>query len=253
MDLIVSTEFAFDVVRLVFFIACACLALNVYARYVQTGWLVRIAAKRFTVVLLLTLLVVGIKIFEDVLAKESGPVDEALLWFIRQHTPPALLGFFGTITLSGAGIFLAPVTLVLTGLLLIARQRRAAVLLAASMACGWLLTYGIKAAVSRPRPDLWSSAWYWGASFPSGHTVSTAAFATAVTICAAKIWPNSRYFTLPLGFVWVTLVGLSRLVLGVHWPTDVLAAICLGVLIPMAVSLLQDAGLRPPASTARES
>ncbi len=42
---------------------------------------------------LLTLLIVGMKVFEDVITKESGPFDTAVLWFIRQHIPSTLTGF----------------------------------------------------------------------------------------------------------------------------------------------------------------
>ncbi len=233
-------EFVFDVFKLALYIACAYLALNVYARRVQTSWLVDLAARRFVLLTLLTLLVVGVKIFEDVIAKESGPVDTAILWFIRDHMSPALVAFFSLATLTGASLFLAPFTVVLSGMFLLTRHRREAFLLVVSMVCAWVLTYGIKALVNRSRPDLWSTAWYWGASFPSGHTLNTAAFATALTISVVRIWPPSRYAAVPLAIAWICLVALSRLVLGVHWPTDVLAAICMGVFVPLSVSLMLD-------------
>jgi undecaprenyl-diphosphatase len=74
-------------------------------------------------------------------------------------------------------------------------------------------------------------------SFPSGHALSTSAFATALTLIATRIWPPSRRIALPLAVLWIGLMGLSRLVLGVHWPADVLAAVCLGLFIPLAISL----------------
>ena len=234
---IASSAFILDSVKLALYVSCAYLALSAYARHAQTPWLLALASRRLAVLALLTLLVVGTKVFEDVIAKESGPIDTAILWFIRDNMPPALVGFFTVVTLSGAGKFLAPATLVLSGWFFVTRHRREAVLLAASMVSAWLVTYTLKTLVDRARPELWSTAWYWGSSFPSGHTLSTAAFATALTLGTARIWPRSRYAALPLAVLWISLVGLSRLVLGVHWPSDVLAAVCLGVFIPLAISL----------------
>ena len=238
MNLVANKEFVFDLFKLALYIGCAYTALVVYARHVKTGRLQNLATKRVTVLTLLTLVVVAIKVFEDVIAKESGPVDTALLWFVRQIIPPAVGGFFAAVTLSGAAKFLVPATAVLSIVFFITHHWRQAVLLLASIACGWALTYALKALVGRSRPELWSATWYWGSSFPSGHTLSTAAFATALVMGTAQIWPKSRFVSLPLAVVWIGAMGLSRLVLGVHWPTDVLAAVCVGVFIPLAISLL---------------
>ena len=238
MNFVANREFFFDLFKLALYIGCAYTALVVYARHVKTGWLQHLTTKRVAVLMLLTLMVVAIKVFEDVIAKESGPVDTALLWFVRQTIPPVLASFFALITWSGAAVFLVPATAVLAIGFLLTRHWRQAVLLVASMTCGWALTYIVKSLVGRERPELWSATWYWGSSFPSGHTLSTAAFATALVIGTAQIWPKSRFVSLPLAVVWVGLMGLSRLVLGVHWPTDVLAAVCVGVFIPLATSFL---------------
>ena len=243
MDLIVNNvfiPFIFDIFKLTLYIVCAYLAIGAYARYAKTPWLLALAGRRFAVLTLLTLLVIGIKVFEDVLSKESGPVDTAALLLIKQNTPPALIGFFSAVTWSGAAIFLVPATAVLCALLLLMRRPREAVLLAATMASGWALTYALKMVVNRARPELWSTTWYWGSSFPSGHTLSTAAFATALTLIATRIWPQSVRVALPLAVLWISLMGLSRMVLGVHWPTDVLAAVCVGVFIPLAIRVVVD-------------
>lgn len=251
MNLIVISEFVFDLFKMALYIGCGYVALNVYARHVKPRWVVRLTAGRFAVLALLTLLVVVIKLFEDVVTKESGPVDAAVLWFVRQIMPPAMDRFFEVVTLTGAARFLVPATAALSILFYTTQHRRQAVLLAVSMACGWALTYTVKSLVDRSRPELWSTTWYWGSSFPSGHTLSTAAFATALVIGTAQIWPKSRFIALPLAVVWITLMGVSRLVLGVHWPTDVLAAICLGVFIPLAVSVVvfKDDSHTAPSAT----
>ena len=235
--MIVPTEFFFDILKLALCVACGYLGLNLYARRVQRPWLQALADRRMAVLTLLTLLVVGVKVFEDVLAQESGPIDNAMLWFARQNVPLELLGFFRVVTWTGAAAFLVPATVLLCAVLWRRHQHREAALLASAMTIGWAVTYAIKALVARPRPELWSTTWYWGSSFPSGHTLSTTAFATALTLIATRIWPPSRRIALPLAVLWVSLMGLSRVVLGVHWPSDVLAAVCLGMFIPLAIAL----------------
>ncbi len=238
--MIANSALIFNLLELALYIGCGYLAFSACVRYIQYPWLQVLAGRRLAVLALLTLLVIGIKVFEDVIAKESGPIDMAVLWLIRQNTPPALLGFFSLVTWSGAAVFLVPATAAVCALLMVMRYRHEAFLLVASMACAWALTYTLKALIGRARPELWSTTWYWGASFPSGHTLSTATFATALALGATRIWPQSRNNAFALAALWTSLVGLSRLVLGVHWPTDVLAAICLGVFIPLAISMLLD-------------
>jgi undecaprenyl-diphosphatase len=70
--------------------------------------------------------------------------------------------------------------------------------------------------------------------------LATAAFATAGALCVGRIWPGAARPAMAVAVLWVLLVGLSRLVLGVHWPSDVLAAMCLGVFVPLALSVAFD-------------
>ena len=72
----------------------------------------------------------------------------------------------------------------------------------------------------------------------------TTALATALVLCMSRVAPSSRYAALGAAALWVALVALSRMALGAHWPTDVLAAPILGVFIPVAISTLLD--LHPP-------
>jgi undecaprenyl-diphosphatase len=160
---------------------------------------------------------------------------------IHQHFSPALTALFSTVTLTGSLRFLVAAAAAATIALLLVRRRFEAALVAVSTAVGGLLVYLIKIAVGRARPSLWQTEDYWGSSFPSGHTLGTAAFATAVSIAAIRIWPQRRSAITFFAAVWVLLVGLSRLVLGVHWPTDVLAAACLGTLLPLVISLIATA------------
>ncbi|MFR0354389.1 phosphatase PAP2 family protein [Streptomyces sediminimaris] len=103
--------------------------------------------------------------------------------------------------------------------------------LAAAVAAGLLLQQGLKAAVDRPRPvwrDPVDSAHY--AAFPSGHAM------TATLVCGLLLWLLHRYgagralwrTALTLALVSVVGVGLTRVWLGVHWPSDVVGGWLLG-------------------------
>ena len=184
-------EIAADAAKLSLFIACAYLLLGAYARRKRPQWTEHLTKRRLAVLGILTLAVGGIKLIEDVVAKESGPVDEAILWFVRDHVPSALNGFFAAVTFSGSARFLMPVTVVAVATLLVARHRFDALLVGASVITATLVVWGMKAIVGRARPALWEAQWYWGSSFPSGHTLSTAAFATAAALCVARVWPRA--------------------------------------------------------------
>ena len=231
---------AADIAKLSLFIVCAYALLGAYARRRRPQWTEHLTKRRLAVLGMLTLAVGGIKLIEDVVAKESGPVDEAILWFIRDHVPAALDTFFAVVTFSGSARFLMPVAVVAAVALLVAGRRFEAVLLGASVITATLVVWGLKAVVGRARPALWEAQWYWGSSFPSGHTLSTAAFATAAALCAARIWPRAEALAMVLAVLWTGLVATSRLVLGVHWPSDVLAAMCLGAFIPLLISVAND-------------
>lgn len=229
-----------DVAKLGLIIVCAYALLGAYALRRRPHWNEPLTKRRFAVLGVLTLGVGGIKLSEDVLAKESGPVDEAILWLIREQVPAALNGFFAIITLSGSARFLVPFAVLTAITLLVARRRFEAVLVSASVAAATLVVWGMKALVGRARPALWETQWYWGSSFPSGHTLNTAAFATAVALCVARIWPRAASPAIALAVLWTGLVAFSRLVLGVHWPSDVLVAMCLGFFIPLMISVAND-------------
>jgi undecaprenyl-diphosphatase len=164
-------------------------------------------------------------------------LDETVLVFIHGHVPPALDGFFEAITFTGSFTVLLPLTLIAVLSLLWAGHRYEALLLGASVATGGAIIYAIKSAIDRARPELWDTAWYWGSSFPSGHTLATAAFATAAVICVVRIRSELCWYALSFAAGWIVLVGLSRLVIGVHWPTDVLGAACIGIFLPFAINL----------------
>ena len=95
--------------------------------------------------------------------------------------------------------------------------------LAASTAITWALKYSIKR--SRPcdaNPMIIAAGSHGGSSFPSGHTSEAFSTATSLTIA----WPK-WYVAVP-AFTWAGVVGYSRMYLGVHYPTDVLAGAVVG-------------------------
>ena len=232
-----------DVIELSLVVAVLYFGLGVYARYRPMSS--RHAAKRRLAILAaLVLSVTGIKIGEDALSGESGPVDEAILLFIHGVVPAGLTPFFEAITDTASWRVLLPLAVTAVGALLLAGCRTEALLVATSTAGAAAIVYVIKTAVGRARPALWDTAWYWGSSFPSGHTLVVAAFAAAMALSVARMRPQWRHIASSAALLWIALVALSRLVLGVHWPTDVLVAACAGSFLPLLMSFALTSWIR---------
>lgn len=135
------------------------------------------------------------------------------------------------ITALGGTAVLVLLTLAALGFLLLKRRWGAAVFLTLSMVGGTLLSNALKSMFDRPRPDLVPHAVeVTSASFPSGHAMLSAVAYLTLGALIAEVLPERRFrIYLLLWAVFLTLlVGTTRVYLGVHWPTDVLAGWCIG-------------------------
>ena len=233
-------ELITDSAKLGLIVAFVYLALHLYGQHWRGGWAAVLMRRRVAVLLAIALGATGIKIFEDVLGRESGPFEAAVMEFVHEQIPSTFTGFFAAVTATGSFQFLFPVAALAALALVVTKRRFDAVLVALSPAVAAGLVFLIKVAVGRVRP-VQGAELYSDSSFPSGHTVAVAAFATAVALVSIQIWPKSRGVVSSMAVAWILLVALSRLVLGAHWPTDVLAAACLGTVIPLLVSLARSA------------
>jgi membrane-associated phospholipid phosphatase len=97
----------------------------------------------------------------------------------------------------------------------------------------FVLLNGIKEIVQRPRPLLWPRLLeHTHYSFPSGHALATATFFPLIAFLLVRRAPSSPWKPLAwaFGFAMPLYVGVGRLYLGAHWPSDVLAGWALGLL-----------------------
>ena len=231
-------EIVLDVAKIAVLVWLSYLAI----RRLGTHFGKRYEDRRLWLLILLSAALMAIKICEDVFDGETSGVDQAILVWLHSHTSTSLAYAADIVTISGSWMTLLPLSVISVALLLALQRRQEALYLAATVIGGELLSYAMKLAVGRARPALWEHDWYWGASFPSGHTLMTTCFAMAAAVCVSRLWPQSRLAAFAAAAIWVLLVAISRMVLGVHWPTDVAAAVCIGVVIASVLQVL----LKPP-------
>ncbi len=117
------------------------------------------------------------------------------------------------------------------GYLLIKSDRFSAAAVAVAVAGGQVSNDLLKMVFDRPRPDLaLRSVQVYTSSFPSGHAALSAAAYLTMAALIARHLPLclTKLYVMSAAIFLVFLIGLSRIYLGVHYPTDVLAGWCLG-------------------------
>jgi undecaprenyl-diphosphatase len=135
------------------------------------------------------------------------------------------------VTALGSTVVLVFLTFASAGFLWLAGRHRAALLVIAAIGGGFALAYGFKAGFERPRPDLVAhAAEVATASFPSGHATLSAVTYLTLGALLARVQPRRslKLYVIGMAALVTVAVGLSRVYLGVHWPTDVLAGWALG-------------------------
>jgi undecaprenyl-diphosphatase len=145
--------------------------------------------------------------------------------------PPWLHEAARDVTSFGSVVALAFILLASVGYLLLVRKRAAALFVLVAVGGGQLLSTGLKVAFERPRPDVVPHAVeVFTASFPSGHAMLSAVTYLTLGTLLARLLPDRavRIYVLCLAVFLTLAVGVSRIYLGVHYPTDVLAGWLVG-------------------------
>ena len=135
------------------------------------------------------------------------------------------------ITALGSTAVLTLMVLAVTGFLVMTRKQHAALVVLVAVVSGVLISQTMKWAYARPRPELVPhGAEVYTASFPSGHAMMSAIvyLTLGALLARTKANPGVRAYVLSVAVTLALLVGTSRVYLGVHWPTDVLAGWVLG-------------------------
>ncbi|MDZ5458772.1 phosphatase PAP2 family protein [Azohydromonas lata] len=196
-----------------------------------------------------------IALSEEVGEGELHTLDRAILLAMRNPADPSdPLGprwfeeFMRDLTgLGGHGV-LGLVLLAVCSYLLLAGLRRTAASVLASSLSGMLLSWLLKGLFDRPRPDLVPhGAYVLSPSFPSGHAMLSALVYLTLAALVARQLPHRRLrlHVVCVAVVLTLLVGISRVYLGVHWPSDVLAGWAVGAAWALAWWGIAQA-LRPP-------
>ncbi|MBL8547702.1 MAG: phosphatase PAP2 family protein [Hyphomonadaceae bacterium] len=178
-----------------------------------------------------------VEIAEEVGEGETRWFDESILLALRTSDSADPIGphwveaSIMDITALGGFAVLALVTLMAAGYLLARKRWIDALMLLVATIGGTLISEGLKVGFNRPRPDLVAHiVETTSMSFPSGHAMlSAVTYLTLGALIARTQQKRSLRGYVIGGAILVTmLIGLTRIYLGVHWPTDVLGGWCLG-------------------------
>lgn len=186
-----------------------------------------------------------VELADEVHELEAFFFDDPLLLRLHAAASPALDRFFVGVSAAGYQYGVIPLDIVIVLALLGWRRWREALFAASSFIGSALLNLATKQFFQRDRPSLWDSvAPEHTFSFPSGHAMGSMTLAMVVFLLAWRTrwrWPAAA-----AALAFVLLVGLSRVYLGVHYPSDILGGWTAGMAWVVGVyALLFRNGSRP--------
>ena len=177
------------------------------------------------------------------------PFDAPILNWLHGLATPALNHVFVLISRAGYRWGVLPLDAIILVLLGVQRRFRDGLFFGIAVVGSAVLNIVAKNHFARLRPDLWLSitpeSTY---SFPSGHAMGSMTLAMAVILLC---WPTrARLPVLVVSVIFVLLVGISRVYLGVHYPSDILAGWTAAIAWTFAMYSLVDRKAPPPPPTA---
>lgn len=200
-------------------------------------WAISMARQELPLLVAILLIAGGlwafVEVSEEVVEGTTHSFDEAVLLALRNpsdRADPIGPGWVEEIgrdaTALGGVAVLTFITIVVVGYLALEGKRRVALFVAAAVTGGIVLSFALKTGFDRPRPDLVShGSIVYTASFPSGHSMMSAVVYLTLGVLLARVQARRRLkvYVIAVAILTTLFVGVSRVYLGVHWPTDILA------------------------------
>jgi membrane-associated phospholipid phosphatase len=178
---------------------------------------------------------------DEVLEQEAFALDQAILLDIYKLSNPVLDTLMLSITRLGDPQTVVPLTFAIILFLAWRRYRLEAQFFALNAFGGAVLSAVLKLAFSKARPALWPQLILEETfSYPSGHALGSMVLYGFLSYILASIYPRYAKGFYAIATLLIIAIGFSRLYLGVHWPTDVLAGYGIGFLwVSVCIALLR--------------
>jgi len=158
--------------------------------------------------------------------------DDSMIRWMGAHHSPGLDAVMLEVTALGTGTVVMMVVAVAALFLVLTQHKYSAILLLASTFGGIVLNGVLKLGFNRPRPSFFVPAVHAvSSSFPSGHAMSAAIVYSTVAYLAARLHRRkwARWLVMTAALVLIALISFSRMYLGVHYPSDVIAGVAVGL------------------------
>ncbi len=203
---------------------------------------------RHWIIAVLIILCAGILFWElavGIQQEEGFAWDEDLMLSLHELNHPWLDNLFTAITHTAGPFILVPITV--TFVYLWRRSEKiAAALVVTSFLTSLLVGQLFKIQFARPRPAVFTPLVVeHTASFPSGHTLAAVSFYGFLSVL---LWERGHRVLSIIAAAWVFLISLSRIYLGAHYPSDVLASLALGTIL-LFITLFTYRRLNAASST----
>jgi len=180
-------------------------------------------------------------LFEEVLEKQAFGFDTAWIYWVHGYANPSLDAMMLTITqLADARVVVVIVALTL-GILWWRNHPSEAKIFAIACLGAFILNNGMKLFFAKPRPHIFPSLISETSfSFPSGHALGGFVMYGFLAYLLSAHFPKYSKFIYTLAVITITAIGLSRIYIGVHWPTDIIAGYGVGYIwLMLCITMLK--------------
>ncbi len=186
--------------------------------------------KRITMFLLLSIflfLTIGLMVRNT---NEGILFDVIILEILHKNHNPILFAIMKLISFIGSAYFMIPAMIIAIIYTIIKKNYYVSKLLVLSTLGSYIVNFLLKMIFQRGRPLGYFLVDQGGLSYPSGHSMVTMTFYMTLAYIFGKITKkkeNKKWVYL-FSYIMITLMGISRLYLGVHWPTDIIGGYLMG-------------------------
>ena len=177
-------------------------------------------------IMLLLSIIILIYIIKNLLQKDITNFDNAVYYFVASFISEPLTDIALVITTLGSVYVILPICLII---IIVFWKKIEGISVAINLIISFLANQILKRIVARPRPTEYRIIEELGYSFPSGHSmVSMAFYGLLIYFIYRKVKnPYIKWISCTLLTILIFLIGLSRIYLGVHYASDVLAGFCI--------------------------